>query len=1800
MRKIFQFFSLLVLSCFGALGVSAQEPITAIDRTDNASAYTIKSYDRGYMVYAPTKTTAGAWCSENTTKGSTITVDPADPNNQWMFYKIGESYYLYNVGAEKFLYKDGKGTKLAEYDPAYTVQLLASTGPNATSHPTVIAFGDNQINLSKDQSTAVFTNWNSTSDKGNTMQIVKVADVSDDVQALVAAQVADYEMRKEYNERFAEYQQVYDEALALLQNGYQAEKTGVNLFTDPSQFYSECSQSGDGSVAGACDGDPTTYWHSRWYGSAPHTPHDFYITLPEAVEGAIKMEILARETSNDHITQLDVYASADGSEYTYAGTHYAPTNKWGATTVGYCDVPAGTTKLRFVISATTQGNVFGHFAELKLYPATLSPDCVNAKYPEQAEALRAAIVEAKAVIEKGAMAVTQDVLDKFQYVVKKSQVCSAAEKMQLQSVAPANATTVNHLDKLTLTFDQAVGFVVPAGQVFDGLAVLNEQGEAVTTAALYQGEEENTVVVELAEPVVVEGNYSLSIPEQYVWNSLVNLEDEDFLGYFEGARYNEAVALSYSVVPGPQCAEADADAEKVQKVYDEFTTVQLHFNEAVSYSGQGVTLSKLRGESYEPAVSVDGQTVTLTFANGPKNPANYVLDVQEGAFTSVEKQRPNDAFTLHFKLLHQPDSFSFTEAEPIVGTTVKSLSTIRLTFPEAVGFVVPAAQANQEETALQVLNEQGEVVTGAVINTLEDNWKAVEIVLAETINVDGNYSLTVPAQYIWNEGFNADEDDLGVENYFAVHNPEFTLKYKVVSSDGPTLEYPALLPVENSKVAELSDVRMTFTSAVKYNEEKKIYAYNKATNVMYEATVSFGTVTSSEDGEEYELTEGADVYVRFAPAITEPGVYELVVPANTFMDKNTLLNSVLRYEFTVVAAENSFVPEFTKVFMEEAQDVALVFSEKVGFVTDEVVAGSALTLKKNGEVDPNLSATVYFDKYNLNVVHVLFSEPIKDFAAYTVEIPEKTIWNALYDANAADCGVAEGALYNPALTLDFTVESPLSVTESPATGVVESIESVAIAFSDAVTYNEEKSVSLINMTTRTEYPVSVEVSEEGVVTVTPAEPVTDYGYYTLSVPQGAFFTETGFENETLVYQFKINREKSDIFVCTGATPADGATVSKLERVKLTFGETVGMLAPAAETTQGVKVLDADGNEYLAALVLDDTDWNAVNLVLAEPITASGTYSITVPAGYVWNNDADAEEEDLGVEKNFAIYNPAFTLSYTVAPLNPVAVSPESETSFELDSENLFYVQLTFPEEVVYNENAENPIVLGNKAAWTSFTAQVLNAGDDRTKMTLVFEGVSAGNYTLYVPAGTFSSVSGERWCEDLVYYYTLTKPANSFMYTSVDPADGATVEELSTITFSWPKETWTGSELGEKMIVPMLLNADGSMVEGHTVSIDYGREGYSIYFNQTVVTVEPALTAAGTYTLLLPEKTVYDDNYWTDMATYNPELRLTFTVEAAEDDGLPKDGKTYYIVGEFFGKKDNLYVMNSYNAGTSPVAWTCTKTAEGKYVFTDAGGNKLMLYSNSEWVLEPLSDYTAISVPDDVKETVDISKVFVVRSGGAEVQQDDRILRMRGNGSMLMGTSKYPYMYTPWSGSDYTSYYKFVEANYDGTVVVTESANYQEEVTVSFEQAQTVAVTDNLFGVMFDQDGEITAVAYTSEEESMGIFVEDEANVNVTFNRLQDLSYEQYEYACQMATEIDFNQEAGKAAVYFRPNSFRVDGVKYDKEISKCYAVDGNGTTGIETVKTESADDIFDLQGRRVVKPVKGNLYIKNGEKLLK
>ena len=63
-----------------------------------------------------------------------------------------------------------------------------------------------------------------------------------------------------------------------------------------------------------------------------------------------------------------------------------------------------------------------------------------------------------------------------------------------------------------------------------------------------------------------------------------------------------------------------------------------------------------------------------------------------------------------------------------------------------------------------------------------------------------------------------------------------------------------------------------------------------------------------------------------------------------------------------------------------------------------------------------------------------------------------------------------------------------------------------------------------------------------------------------------------------------------------------------------------------------------------------------------------------------------------------------------------------------------------------------------------------------------------------------------------------------------------------------------------------------------------------------------------------------------------------------------------------------------------------------------------------------------------------------------------------------------------------------------------------------------------------------------------------------------------------------------------------VDGKVVNMNLSYKQELSGNGgTTGIDTINAaESEAEVFDLFGRRVAAPVKGNLYIQNGKKVVK
>ncbi len=175
-------------------------PVTATEQINNSSAYVVKSA-RGYMIYAPTKATDRAWCSNNTTAGAVVEVDENDANNQWAFVKSPESgnVYLWNVGYKKFLHTSDNGaTQFTDKPVAGDVNFLESlpvselhgTPNDNATYPWVIALGENQLNMSVDQANSIFTNWNDRGDVGNSVQIVKV-DNFDATEALAA--IAEFE-----------------------------------------------------------------------------------------------------------------------------------------------------------------------------------------------------------------------------------------------------------------------------------------------------------------------------------------------------------------------------------------------------------------------------------------------------------------------------------------------------------------------------------------------------------------------------------------------------------------------------------------------------------------------------------------------------------------------------------------------------------------------------------------------------------------------------------------------------------------------------------------------------------------------------------------------------------------------------------------------------------------------------------------------------------------------------------------------------------------------------------------------------------------------------------------------------------------------------------------------------------------------------------------------------------------------------------------------------------------------------------------------------------------------------------------------------------------------------------------------------------------------------------------------------------------------------------------------------------------------------------------------------------------------
>lgn len=108
MKKIY--YMLVSFLCLAFAAQAQTTAITDLSQLSNDAVYTISS-KRAFLLYSPS--VPGKICSSTGNMVGSVTKDPTDPAQQFRIEKSGSNYYLYSVGAEKYVNSTGAYTATA-------------------------------------------------------------------------------------------------------------------------------------------------------------------------------------------------------------------------------------------------------------------------------------------------------------------------------------------------------------------------------------------------------------------------------------------------------------------------------------------------------------------------------------------------------------------------------------------------------------------------------------------------------------------------------------------------------------------------------------------------------------------------------------------------------------------------------------------------------------------------------------------------------------------------------------------------------------------------------------------------------------------------------------------------------------------------------------------------------------------------------------------------------------------------------------------------------------------------------------------------------------------------------------------------------------------------------------------------------------------------------------------------------------------------------------------------------------------------------------------------------------------------------------------------------------------------------------------------------------------------------------------------------------------------------------------------------------------------------------------------------
>lgn len=543
-----------------------------------------------------------------------------------------------------------------------------------------------------------------------------------------------------------------------------------------------------------------------------------------------------------------------------------------------------------------------------------------------------------------------------------------------------------------------------------------------------------------------------------------------------------------------------ADGEKLTE-----NNVKVYFSDknAITFEGVKFTYQDENDKKYQTVV-----TEGITSTEEGDEAIEYVIPI-----TDAIKNGKNVRFSLtgvvaNDGLDHSDITAKWNPGQELVatlapsnlsvkdGSYVKSYYKHQLTFNEDV-----TINENVEAGATYKDTKTGRIIN-AFVEPVANNSKQLMIIPAEDLKDKHQYELTIKERVIVNKEYAETNGKYG--NYMTEQSYGFTIYANLGAYDFVTS------PVEGSTVNEISTIVCSMipganagTSAIGFahRTDKFVYLLNEKNEKV--ATATCGDV---EDG----------MYIKFAPAITEPGTYTVHIEDSVYFlgtGFEALQNEEpVEFKYTVVAA-----PEELEFTTDPENESTITSLGEIVIMSDKDIYGTTTPIQAYCDRQV-FNGTLTMGDVNRREAYIEFTdaagEPITAEGEYRIEIPAGVFGNkAWYDS---DC--LSGAC-NAATTLYYTIgkeATEITYTADPANGSkVDALGTVTIDYNTTsimpssgkiLVYKDGKELKEVEAEVVYKDPNDwSEVSHKATFDVN----VTEAGVYTIEIPEGYFVDENG-------------------------------------------------------------------------------------------------------------------------------------------------------------------------------------------------------------------------------------------------------------------------------------------------------------------------------------------------------------------------------------------------------------------------------------------------------------------------------------------------------------------------------------------------------------------------------------------------------------------------------------------------------------------------------------------------------------------